>query len=83
MLSLQLASNMQVFTSAAASVTCYSNDGSSWDNTPFLNGNLWEVTIANGDVTMAKYDEDTGTLVVADFVDDAWQHGEDFVAACL
>ena len=37
----------------------------------------------NGDVTMAKYDEDAGTLVVADFVDDAWQHGEDFVAACL
>ncbi len=71
MLPLQLASDVQVFTCAAPGIPSNPNNGSSIDHIALSNGNLGEVAITNGNVTMAKCDEDAKTLVVADFVDDA------------
>lgn len=69
--------------SAASSIPGNTDHSSCRNHIALTNGNLGEVTVADCDVTMAKYDEDARTLVVADFVDDAIQHGEDFVAACM
>ena len=74
---------MQMFPSAASCVTGYPNDGFSWDHISFANGNLGKMAVTDSNITMAKCYEDAGTLVVANFMDDAWQHGEDFVAACM
>ena len=69
--------------SAAPCISSNPNDGSCSNLITFTNGNLWEVTITNGDVAVTQRNEDAGTFVVADFVDDAMQHGENFVAACM
>ena len=53
------------------------------ETTSPLNGNLGKMAVTDSNITMAKCYEDAGTLVVANFMDDAWQHGEDFVAACM
>lgn len=45
--------------------------------------NFIELTLTNGDVSVTQRNKDAGTLVVADFVDDAMQHGENFVATCM
>ena len=74
---------MQVLPSATSSVTCYSDDSSCGNHIIFANGNFGKMTVTDSNVIMAKYNEDAGTLVVSNFVYDAWQHGEDFVAACM
>lgn len=83
MLPLQLASDVQVFTCAAPSIPSNPNNGSSIDHIALSNGNLGEVAITNGNVAVTQRNKDAGTLVVADFVDDAMQHGENFVATCM
>lgn len=82
-LPFQFASDMQMFPSAAPGITCNPNDGTCRDHITFTNGNFGEVAVADGNVTMTKRDEDAGTLVVADFVNDAMQHDEDFVVASM
>ena len=69
--------------STAPRIPSNPNNGSSIDHIAFADGNLKQVAVTDGDVTVAQRYEDSGSLVVADFVDDARQHGEDFVAACM